>query len=130
VYPSLLSHRGLADALRGVVAASPTPIHLEATGLTRHSKEVETAVFFACREAIQNASKHAPEASGLWITLSQNDALRFEVRDDGPGFTRPASDGDGGLRNMRDRIETVGGRISVETARGGGTRVRGVVPLR
>jgi signal transduction histidine kinase len=130
VYPSLLSDRGLADALRGVVAASPSPLHLEATGLTRHSKEVETAVFFACREAIQNASKHAPGASGVWITVSQGDALRFEVRDDGPGLTRPASEGNGGLRNMRDRIETVGGRLSVETAPGGGTRVRGVVPLR
>jgi signal transduction histidine kinase len=129
VYPSLLSDRGLADALRGVVAASPTPVHLEATGLTRHSKEVETAVFFACREAIQNASKHAPEAGGVWVTLSQNDALRFEVRDDGPGFTSPTSEGNGGLRNMHDRIEAVGGRLSIETAPGGGTRVRGIVPL-
>jgi signal transduction histidine kinase len=130
VYPSLLSDRGLVDALRGAIAASPTPVHFEATGLTRQSKEVETAVFFACREAIQNATKHAPGASGVWVTLSQNDALRFEVRDDGPGFARPGIGGDGGLRNMRDRIEALGGRLTVETEPGRGTRVRGVIPLR
>jgi signal transduction histidine kinase len=129
VYPSLLSDRGLADALRGVVAASPTPVHLEATGLTRHSKEVETAVFFACREAIQNASKHAPEAGGVWVTLSQNDALRFEVRDDGPGFTSPTSEGNGGLRNMHDRIEAIGGDLTVHSVPAEGTRIIGSVPL-
>jgi signal transduction histidine kinase len=130
LYPSLLSDRGLADALRGTLAESPIPIHLDATGLTRHSEEVEAAVFFACREAIQNAIKHAPGASGVWVTLSQNDALHFEVRDDGQGFTPAGPEANGGLRNMRDRIETVGGRLTVDSAPGHGTRVRGVVPLR
>jgi signal transduction histidine kinase len=129
VYPSLLGDRGLVDALRGVLAQSPTPGHLEADGLTRHSKDIETAVFFACREAIQNTIKHAPAARGVWVTLRQNDALRFEVRDDGPGFEL-GPDGNGGLRNMRDRIETVGGRLTIDSAPGRGTSIRGVVPLR
>jgi signal transduction histidine kinase len=130
VYPSLLSDRGLVDALRSAAAESPIPIRLEAGGLTRHAEDVETAVFFVCREAIQNAIKHAPGASHVRVALSQDDVLRFEVRDDGPGFARPGADGDGGLRNMRDRIETVGGRLTVETAPGRGTCIRGAVPLR
>jgi signal transduction histidine kinase len=50
----------------------------------------------------------------------------FEVRDDGPGFV-PAGHYNGGLRNMRDRIEAVGGQLVIESAPGRGTRVRGVV---
>jgi signal transduction histidine kinase len=129
LYPSLLSGRGLPDALRSVLAEAPLRGHLQTGGVTRHSREIESAVYFACREAIQNASKHAGGATGLWVTLNQNDALRFEVRDDGPGFVPPGDEADGGLRNMRDRLETVGGRLTIDSAPGHGTRVRGVVPL-
>ena len=129
LYPSLLSDRGLADALRSALAESPLRGHLQARGVTRHSREIETAVYFACREAIQNAIKHAGGATGLWVTLHESEALRFEVRDDGPGFVPPGDEGNGGLRNMRDRIETVGGRLTIDSAPGHGTRVRGVVPL-
>jgi signal transduction histidine kinase len=129
LYPSLLSGRGLADALRSALREAPLRGHLEARGVTRHSREIESAVYFSCREAIQNASKHARGATGLWVTLNQNEALRFEVRDDGPGFVPPGDENDGGLRNMRDRLETVGGRLTIDSAPGHGTRVRGVVPL-
>jgi signal transduction histidine kinase len=131
VYPSLLSDRGPADALRRALAESPTPGHLRATGVTRQSKEIESAVYFACREAIQNALKHAPTASGVWVTLRQSDVLRFEVRDDGAGFVPRGinGNGNGGLRNMRDRLETVGGRLTIDSAPGHGTRIGGVVPL-
>jgi signal transduction histidine kinase len=130
VYPSLLSDRGLLDALRGVVAESPLPVHLGARGLTRQPPEIETSVYFACLEAVQNAIKHAAGATGLWVTLRQSHALHFEVRDDGAGFRPPAGDFNGGLRNMRDRIEAVGGRLTVDSAPGHGTRIRGMVPLR
>jgi signal transduction histidine kinase len=130
VYPSLLSDRGILDALRSVAAESPLPVHFGARGVTRQPPEVETAVYFACLEAVQNAIKHARGATALWVTLRQDQALGFEVRDDGAGFTPLDGDGNGGLRNMRDRMEAVGGRLTVESAPGDGTRVRGVVPLR
>jgi signal transduction histidine kinase len=87
------------------------------------------APYFACLEAIQNAVKHARRASGLWVSLRQDRQLLFEVRDDGPGFEPPSGALSGGLRNMRDRVEAIGGRLTIESAPGHGTSIRGVVPL-
>ena len=61
------------------------------------------------------------------INLGQTrNSLRFEVRDDGSGFTRDDHDGRG-LRNMHDRIEACGGHLTVESEPGHGTRVIGSV---
>jgi signal transduction histidine kinase len=130
VYPAMLTDRGLADALASVAAGASKPVHLGTDGVTRLAPEIETAVYFTCMEALQNAIKHAAGASGVWVTLRQRDALRFEVRDDGPGFVAADADPNGGLRNMRDRVEAIGGRLTIDTAPGHGTRVIGVVPLR
>ena len=54
--------------------------------------------------------------------------LRFEVRDDGGGFI-PGTGTNGGMRNMRDRVESVGGRLTIDSAPGDGTRILGAVPL-
>jgi signal transduction histidine kinase len=129
VYPAVLSDRGLEDALRSAVIASPLPVRLEARGVGRHPPEIETAVYFTCLEALQNALKHAQGASGVWVTLRQNRTLKLEVADDGPGFVPPSPIGDGGLRNMRDRLEAIGGRLTIDAAPGQGTRIRGTVPL-
>jgi signal transduction histidine kinase len=128
VYPSLLTDSGLLEALRSVGAQAPVPVHVVANGVTRHPIEIESAVYFTCVESLQNAVKHASGATGIWITLGQTrDSLRFEVRDDGPGFT--LADHGRGLRNMRDRIEAIGGNFTLDSEPGRGTRVVGVVPL-
>jgi signal transduction histidine kinase len=128
VYPSLLSDRGLEDALRSVAVESPLRVHFDVAGVTRLPREVETAVYFTCLEALQNAIKHAKGATRVWISLRQDHALTVRVRDDGPGFV-PPSDPGGGLRNMRDRIEAVGGQLTIDSSPGHGTQIRGVVPL-
>jgi signal transduction histidine kinase len=82
-----------------------------------------------CVEALQNALKHADDATSVRIKLSQTRyRLRFEVRDDGPGFTPDDHDGRG-LRNMNDRIEAIGGDLVIDANRGHGTRVIGSLQL-
>src|SRR4051794_7903909 len=66
VYPSVLSDRGLTEALRSLVLAAPVPVHFQTAALTRQSPEIETAVYFTCGEALQNAFKHARTATGVW----------------------------------------------------------------
>jgi signal transduction histidine kinase len=129
VYPSLLHDRGLVDSLRSAMSQSPLPVHVVTQGLTRQPLAVETAVYFACLEASQNAIKHARGATGLWISLWQDRVLRFEVRDDGGGFVPGTRASNGGMRNMRDRVESVGGRLTIDSAPGDGTRILGAVPL-
>ena len=133
VYPALLNDRGLGDALRSLAREVPLRVHLHTPGIARLPRQVETAVYFTCAEAVQNAVKHARTASGVWITVTQTEVLTFEVRDDGPGFTPPVAHGPGaehaGLRNMRDRLDALGGRLTIDSAPGRGTRIIGVVPL-
>jgi signal transduction histidine kinase len=129
VYPSLLSDRGLIDALRSAMAESPLPAHVISHGVHRQPPELETAVYFTCLEATQNAIKHAYGATRLWVSLWQDRVLEFEVRDDGAGFEPPLGDFNGGLRNMRDRIEAVGGELRILSSPGHGTSIRGSVPL-
>jgi signal transduction histidine kinase len=129
IYPALLADRGLADALRSVARRSSLPVDVYATGLRRLPAEIETAVYFTCREALQNAAKHAGGATHARISLQQGPRdLTFEVADDGPGFEPSAAPVGTGLRNMRDRIESVGGSLSVVSAAGLGTTVSGTVP--
>jgi signal transduction histidine kinase len=135
VYPAILNDRGLEEALRSLAADTAMPLHLQTIGLTRQPIEIETAVYFTCLEAVQNATKHAPTASAVWVRINQAETLSLEVRDDGPGFTLPAESVYGalrfntGLRNMRDRLEAVGGSLTIDSVPDRGTRIIGLVPL-
>ena len=79
---------------------------------------------------MQNATKHAgPDAHIAARLTVDEDQLRLEVSDDGPGFDVTAVNGGVGLRNMEDRLGAVHGRLSITTAPGKGTLVTGVVPV-
>jgi signal transduction histidine kinase len=128
VYPSLLSARGLSDALRTAALQSPMPTSVKVDGSDRYPREVETAAYFCCVEALQNVAKHAPGATSVTVFLSRNGDLRFEVRDDGPGFVVDDATGHG-LLNMRDRIAAVGGTLEIRSVLGAGTAVVGTIPV-
>src|SRR5215218_6371802 len=129
VYPPVLAARGLADALRSAALQSPIATSVEVDGYDRYSLEVETATYFCCIEALQNVVKHAPDASSVIIALSRNGDLRFEVRDDGPGFDLEDQATGDGLANMRDRVAAVGGALEIRSTRGAGTAVIGTMPV-
>jgi PAS domain S-box-containing protein len=127
VYPPLLADQGLAAALRAATQDSPVRTTVRAGAVARYSQQIESAVYFCCLEALQNAAKHA-QASSIVLTLSEDDELEFSVHDDGRGF-EPTREGGAGLENMRDRIVALGGHLSVASAPGEGTLVSGTVPI-
>jgi signal transduction histidine kinase len=129
VYPSVLAARGLPDALRTAALKSPIPVSVEVEGSDRYANEVQTAAYFCCIEALQNVVKHAPDASSVTIALSRNGDLRFEVRDNGPGFPPDEATTGAGLANMRDRMAAVGGRLDIRSSPGAGTAVVGTIPV-
>ena len=129
VYPSLLAARGLSDAIRTAALQSPLPVSVEVNGSDRYLEEVETAAYFCCLEALQNVAKHAPDAETVSVSLNRNGDLRFEVRDDGPGFAMNGSNPGSGLVNMRDRIEAVGGELAIRSRPGAGTEIVGTIPV-
>jgi signal transduction histidine kinase len=128
IYPPLLADRGIADALRSVGRRLPFRVSVRAMGLRRHSPEVESAVYYSCLEALQNVAKHA-RATSVTVSLNERDGIAFEVRDDGLGFDSADVTPGAGLRNIRDRVESLGGSMRVESSVGAGTTVSGTVPV-
>jgi signal transduction histidine kinase len=130
IYPIILDDHGLAAAVEAEAWRAGIPCAIEADGLDRYPRRVENALYFTCREALQNVTKHASNATQVRLELTQRrDYVALLVQDNGPGIAADAPPGLG-LLSMRERIEGVGGRLTVAAMRYGGTRVYAVVPQR
>jgi signal transduction histidine kinase len=129
LYPAILADRGLPDALHAIARSALLPTTVDVRLPHRYAREVEGAVYFACVEALQNATKHARGATAVSISLSGNGTLRFDVRDDGEGFDSAATPGGSGLTNIRDRVGAVGGTLEIGSRPGRGTHVTGMIPV-
>ncbi len=128
VYPPTLEQYGLAEALRSALRMVQVPVQFEASGVGRHQLEIESAVYFACLEALQNISKHAAAGVRADLHLWEDDGvLHFQLRDSGGGFDPRALRAGSGLHNMRDRLAAVGGELTVESQVGGETLITGSV---
>ncbi|QOC92253.1 sensor histidine kinase [Micromonospora craniellae] len=130
ILPVSLLSGGLCHALESEIGGQEgITLRLPEGPARRYPRVVETAVFYACLEAVTNARKHAPGA-GVTVTLSDTyQGLRFSVRDDGPGFDPATRPPDSGLGRLSDRVGAVGGAVTVYSTPGMGTEVEGVVPI-
>jgi signal transduction histidine kinase len=126
--PPVVAEAGIAEALRMAARDGPLDVVVRADGVGRFSPEIEKTVYFACMEAIQNAAKHARGATTVTVDLVRERELRFEVRDDGAGFNGANGHGSG-LPNMTARMASVGGRVTIHSTPGHGTKVLGRIPL-
>ena len=129
IYPPLLADAGLPEALRAAAARSTIPVSVSADGIGRYSQVVETAVYFCCLEALQNAAKHAPEASARVRVWEESGGLLFSVSDNGPGFDPAKARAGHGFVNMSDRLGAIGGTIRWESQPGRGSTISGSVPV-
>jgi signal transduction histidine kinase len=127
-FPRVLHEQGLEGALRALARDAPLPVRVDIAGLTRHALDIETSLYFVCAEAVQNAMKYA-KASAVWIDITQERHVRFEIRDDGVGFVLGPAETGHGLRNIRDRVHTAGGEVVIHTEPGLGTRITGTIYL-
>jgi signal transduction histidine kinase len=130
IYPSLLSDLGLVYSLKSVAQHSGRNVDVSGDGVDRYPAEIESALYYCCREALQNALRHAGPGAHISIHLRDTgDRLSFEVRDDGSGFDVAAGRNGDGLNNMEDRIGALDGSIRLVSSPGNGTVVSGAVPL-
>ena len=131
IYPRLLSNEGLVPALRSAVGTSPVPVTIEATAAGRLPAAIEAALYFCCMEAVQNAAKHSGARSVSVRLAANRDRWLLTVSDDGAGFDQAPAGAAGtgaGLANMRDRLDAVGGTVTVGSTPGSGTTVTAAVP--
>jgi signal transduction histidine kinase len=130
IYPDVLLDHGLAAALTRAAADTPLPTTVRADRLRRYATQIERAVYFCCLEALQNASKHAGREAAVGITVTDHDdSLSFDVHDTGVGFDPHAVPAGVGLTNIQDRVAAIGGRATIESAPGSGTRISATIPL-
>jgi signal transduction histidine kinase len=94
------------------------------------SPELRHNVFLAAKESVNNVVKHA-RATSAWLRLRlEPHQFTLEIEDNGRGIA-PADEkkGRNGLRNMRKRMQDIGGEFQMTPGAEGGTRVRLIAPL-
>jgi PAS domain S-box-containing protein len=129
IHPAVLTERGLPSALEVLAARTPLPVALDLR-LPEHRlpEPTEAAAYYVVSEALANVVKHARAESASVRIACVNGSAVVEVEDNGAGGADLELGS--GLRGLRDRVETLEGRLQVESAPGSGTLVRADLPLR
>jgi signal transduction histidine kinase len=125
IYPSVLEARGLPDALLGAASARGVAAKIDAAGGGRYPVEVEAAVYFFWRAALDAVAVPAAADARVTIRIVEEDHALRVVIDYETARLDLASDA---LSSVRDRIESLGGVLAFEPATGG-TRLTATVPL-
>jgi PAS domain S-box-containing protein len=126
LHPPILTEAGLRPAIWSLVRRSPLPVTLGTFPEQRFSAEIETAAYYLVSEALANTAKHAQADSATVDVRIDFERLVVEVADDGLGGADPGAGS--GLRGLSDRVEAVGGSLTI-TSTGGGTTLRAEFPV-
>lgn len=122
--PAMLTERGLATALAELRRRSHARVTLDVV-TPRFSDDVETTAYFVVSEALQNASRHAPDAQVQIQVSFVDDELLIVVRDNGPGGANVHKGS--GLRGLCDRVSVIGGALTVHSPPGAGTTIEACI---
>jgi signal transduction histidine kinase len=127
LHPALLSRAGLGPSLRALARTSPIPVELCLDSDRRPPESLETCIYYVVSEALTNAAKHS-HASDIRIDLRSSEAsINAIIKDDGVGGAWPTPGS--GLIGLSDRVEALGGRFTLESPLGQGTRISIVLPF-
>jgi signal transduction histidine kinase len=119
IYPTLLEAGGLAAALRTAVVSAGIPASVEVRAAASYPPEIARTVYFCCLEALTLAGG---DARPTVTVRDEEGALAFDVVADG-------ASSDTTLAAMRERVEALGGRLTISSSAEQGTRVCGWLPL-
>jgi signal transduction histidine kinase len=126
IHPAILTERGLSAALDELCSRSALTAHLRLFLDGRLPAPVETAAYYVVSEALTNAAKHSCAREVRVAATCEGGQLIIEVTDDGTGGAVPGTGS--GLRGLADRVEALGGRLSVSSPPGRGTTLRAEFP--
>lgn len=126
IHPAVLSQSGLAPAVEGVAERLPIKVELTIPNC-RWNIEVETTLYFLVCEALANIVKHAAATRvSVVVETRPGDGVIVLIRDDGRGGAVMTKGS--GLTGMRDRVQAIGGVLTVDSPAGRGTSIKGVLP--
>ncbi len=126
VHPRRLDEEGLAAAIADLTWVVPAGVELDIS-TNRFPHDVEVAAYFLCAEALTNAAKYANAARVCIAIRIAAGQLEVKVIDDGLGgaVLRP----DGGLMGLQDRLDILGGTLTVDSPLQRGTTISATIPL-
>jgi len=126
IHPAILSEAGLGPALKALARRSAVPVELDLNLGPRLGEPLEVAAYYVASEALTNAAKHA-QASVIDIRADGSDgALTLSIHDDGVGGADPGRGS--GIIGLQDRVEALGGTISLLSPPGHGTTMHVQLP--
>jgi len=128
IHPAVLTEQGLEAALEVLSARAPLPVELEVRLPDRLPEPIEATAYYVVSEALANVVKHANADSARVCAERLDGHALVEVADDGVGGADQT--GGSGLCGLRDRVEALDGRLTVDSPRKRGTVVRAELPLR
>jgi signal transduction histidine kinase len=127
IHPAILAEGGLGPALKTLARRSVIPVDIDVQVDGRLPDRFEVAAYYAVSELLTNAAKHS-QASVVRVHVATRDStLLLSISDDGIGGADLAAGS--GLVGVRDRVEALGGVLSLRSPRGGGTSVEIELPL-
>jgi signal transduction histidine kinase len=127
IHPAILSEGGLGPALRTLARRSAIPVELEVRPETRFPAPIEVAAYYVVSESLANAAKHAEASVAEVLVEARDGVLDLTIHDDGVGGADPARGS--GLTGLTDRVEALGGTLSVVSSTGEGTSLHVELPI-
>jgi signal transduction histidine kinase len=127
LHPAVLATGGLRPALHVLARRSAVPVRLDVQVAGRLPDPIEIAAYYSVAEALANTAKHAGASAADVTVAAADDVLRVRVSDDGRGGADFA--GSSGLAGLKDRVEALGGRITLHSPPDAGTTVEITLPL-
>ena len=128
IYPAMLNTSGLASALRSVASSAGIRVSVDIRAGANYPRDVAARIYFGCLDALE-----AIGGRSLTVTLREEEgSLNFEVVEvveDGARPTATRASSDAALSRLRDRLEALGGRLTIRSEPRQGLRVLGSVPL-
>lgn len=139
--PAALDEAGVEAALEALATRMTTTSGIEVVVSSnlayeadqqpeRMDREVESVMYRVAQEAVNNAVRHS-DAARILIDVNEvtDGSVAVRVDDDGDGFDPSASSSGFGLAGMRERVELIGGKLSISTAIGEGTTITATLPV-
>jgi signal transduction histidine kinase len=127
IHPAVLSRGGLGAAIKVLARRSAIPVEVLVGNHQRLPDAVEVAAYYVIAEALTNAAKHAQPSMAEVCVDTEGQDLHLSIRDDGIGGADAAKGS--GITGMRDRVEALGGTLSISSHPGTGTALHATIPF-
>jgi len=125
IHPPVLD-QGIGAALDALAETSAVPVGLVLDVKHRPSPAIEAIAYFCAAELLANVAKHAGASKAEISVTSDRDGFGMTVSDDGSGQARLSPEG--GLEGLLERVQTVDGRLTIDSPAGGPTRITVSLP--